>query len=113
MTVTAPNLTESGAKFRIGEREPLFWLVSVLFTEKFWQRDNLTRAILGLYGFGNADDIQPAEYSDWESLYRAVEGWVLGDPTAAACLERAKQAIETGELSYYAPEPDEWGVRPY
>ncbi len=111
---TALNLTEPTAKFRIGDREPLFWLVAALFTDQFWQRDSLTSAKLGLFGFGGGDDsIEPAKYRDWPTMYRAVEEWVVNDPAANACFTRAKEAITAGEFSFYSPDADEWGEKPY
>jgi len=104
---------ETEAKFFIGDREPLFWLVSVLFTDKFWQRDVLTRARFPLSGVSSLDEILPAEFKDWSAMNQAVEAWVESDPAASACYAHAKQVIAAGELSWYSPEADEWGDKPY
>lgn len=112
-TETPPPPWEAEAKFFIGDREPLFWLVSVLFTDKFWQRDALTRARIPVGGVSNFDDFLPAEYKDWSAMNHAVEAWVESDPAASACYAHAKQAIAAGELSWYSPEADEWGDKPY
>lgn len=113
MPVISPPPWETEAKFFISAREPLFWLVSVLFTDKFWQRDVLTRAQFPLSGVRSLDDLVPAEYKDWSAMYEAVEAWVESAPAASACYAHAKQAIAAGELSWYSPEADEWGDKPY
>lgn len=113
MAVISPPPWETEAKFFISDREPLFWLVSVLFTDKFWQRDVLTRAQFPLSGLRSLDDLVPAAYKDWSAMYEAVEAWVESDPAASACYAHAKQAIAAGELSWYSPEADEWGDKPY
>lgn len=101
------------AKFRIGQYEPLVWLVSILFTEEFWKRDELTRASIGLFNFGDPNAIEKPKYESWPELYQAVEKWVTENENAAACLAETKAAIARGELSYYLPEADRWGDRPF
>lgn len=113
MSLPASPPWETEPKFFIGDREPLFWLVSVLFTDKFWQRDVLTRARFPLGGVSSLDEILPAEYEDWSAMNKAVEAWVESDPAASKCYAHAKQAIAAGELSWYSPEADEWGDKPY
>ena len=112
-TSVCPPPSEPVPKFHIGEREPLFWLISVLFTDQFWQRESLTPAPLGLFGLsGSIDEIQAAKYPDLLNLYGAVEEWVMNNPNAIACYRHVKEALVAGELSYYSPETDEWGEKP-
>ncbi len=100
--------------FRIGEREPLVWLISILFTDAFWQRNMLTQSsILAMLGApNNITQPQPA-YKSFDELYIAVTEFVQENSKASECLSEAKKAIAQGELEYYSPPADEWGEKPY
>ncbi len=125
MTVVAPDIAIPAAnksKLSIHEHEPLVWLVSILFTEEFWDRHGLThgrfhfddyQALLEMFDGSKSTRVTDAKFPNDDALFAAAKEFILNMPDAKACYEAAQQDIEAGILSYYVPQPDRWGEFPY
>ncbi|MFZ4125031.1 MAG: hypothetical protein ACOYJ2_03030 [Rickettsiales bacterium] len=109
--------TKVAPSLQIGEYEPLVWLVAMLFTQKFWDREGLTwrgatlGVLLNLQANVDTEESQP-EYSSVGEIYQDAEDFVASDEKAKACMDAVLEDIRLGELSYYSPRADKWGEKP-
>ena len=114
----ADSLTINTSQIFIDQKEPLAWLVAIIFSPKLANRKELLSASLDTSGLGYSSnptsDIVaiPAAFNTNMEIYAAAADFVQNNKEAKQCFDAAQEAVEAKKIRLYVLNADIWGEKP-
>ena len=112
------SLTIRTPQINLDQKEPLAWLVSIIFSSKLANRKGLLNATLDTSNLGYSSNpssdivaIPPAFKTNME-IYAAAADFVQNNKEAKQCFEAAQAAVEAKKIRLYVLNADIWGEKP-